>query len=83
MAATISKQQILALGTINKAYNFLLPMVQKMKMENYVCTENDELIELVFRCIAIEKTSRKELRSRKELWSTLAESLEMFERIAN
>jgi hypothetical protein len=58
--------QILELGTLNKAYNTLLPIVQKMQFIDYNKSKEDEKLEFIFNAISISKTSPKFLRGTLE-----------------
>ena len=55
-------EQIRKLGTINKAYRVLLPIVQEIELSMNEKTESDLSVIFLFNSISIEKTSRKEFR---------------------
>lgn len=62
----MTTSEILSLGTLNKAYNTLLPIVQEFKNPNYTETKEDKAIEHIFLSISLAKTSPKFLRGTLE-----------------
>ena len=62
----MTTSQILEIGNLNKAYNTILPMVQKMQFIEHVKTEEDEKLEFIFNAISITKSSPKIVRGNLE-----------------